>query len=102
MRVTCVNALIEMKKNKKVSLSNFNSIVDIATRERLLREAGSFVDERIIYGKYAVKIYAMFDFFGEVWVNLKKSKIEKIVALPIEQDWELFLSGIRITPSEYF
>jgi hypothetical protein len=91
--------LTEMKKIKKVSLVNFNSIVDIAARERLLREAGSFIDERIIYGKYAVKIYSIFGFLGEVWINLKKSEVEKVVALPNQLDWELFLSGLK--PRDY-
>jgi hypothetical protein len=85
-----------MKKNKRVTLATFNSIIDITTQAKLLKEAGSFIDERIIYGKYAVKIYSMFNFLGEVWVNLKKSEIEKVVALPNQPDWEMFLSGLKI------
>jgi hypothetical protein len=79
-----------------VTLASFNSIIDIATRAKLLMETGSFIDERIIYGNYAVKIYAMFGFLGEVWINLKKSEIEKVVALPNQQDWEMFLSGLKL------
>jgi len=86
-----------MKKKKRVTLAAFNSIVDINTRVKLLKEAGSFIDERIIYGKYSVKIYSMFGFLGEVWVNLNKSIIEKVVALPGEQDLELFLSRTKLT-----
>jgi hypothetical protein len=91
--------ITNMKKNKKVSLANFNSIIDMATRERLLREAGSFIDERIIYGKYAVKIYSMPDFLGQVWTDLKKSALKKVVAFPNQPDWEMFLSCLK--PGSY-
>ena len=67
----------------------------------MLKDVGSFIDERIVYGKYKVKIYAMFGFLGEVWENLNKQVIEKVVALPNEQDWELFLSRTKLTDSLY-
>lgn len=86
-----------MKRKTRVTLANFNSIVDVNLRAKLLKEAGSFIDERIIYGKYSVKIYAMFGFLGEVWTNLNQSIIEKVVALPNGEDFELFLSRTKLT-----
>lgn len=89
-----------MKEFEPLTSASFNSIGDINERADVLQELGSLVDKRTVSNKYNVKVYALFDFFVEVWVNVKKLEVERIFALENEKDWEGYLSSIRI--ADYF
>jgi hypothetical protein len=54
------------------------------------------VDERIIYNKYIIKMYSIYSFFVEVWIDVKTLKIDKIQALENSQDWQGYLKSIRL------
>ncbi len=89
-----------MKEFESLTSSSFNSIGDINERADVLWELGSLVDRRTVSNKYNVKVYALLDFFVEVWVNVKKLEIERIFALENEKDWEGYLRSVRI--ADYF
>ena len=89
-----------MKEFEQLTSSSFNSINNINERADVLWELGSMVDRRTVSNKFHVKVYALFDFFVEVWVNTKKSEIERIFALENDKDWEGYLKSIRI--ADYF
>jgi len=89
-----------MKDFEQLTSTTFNSIGNINERANVLWELGSLVDRRIMSNKYHVKVYSLFDFYVEVWVNNKRSEIEKIFALETDKDWEGFLKSVRI--ADYF
>jgi len=89
-----------MKEFESLTSSSFNSISNINERADVLWELGSLVDRRTVSNKYNVKVYALFDFFVEVWVNVRKLEIERIFALENEKDWEGYLGSVRI--ADYF
>ena len=74
----------------------FNEL-EINIRTALIWSSGQFIDERVIYGKYHIKMYAMKSFFVEVWIDVKKLHIEKVQAIESETDWSSYLNSIRIT-----
>ena len=73
----------------------FNEL-ELNARAALIWSKGQFIDERIIYGKYHIKMYAMKNFFVEVWIDLKKLKIEKANAIESDTDWSGYLQSIKI------
>ena len=73
----------------------FNTL-EINERAALIWSKGQYIDERIIYGKYHIKMYSLKDFFVEVWINLKNWNIEKVQAIESDTDWSGYLSSIRV------
>jgi hypothetical protein len=73
----------------------FNEL-EVNARTALVWSTGQFIDERIIYGKYHIKMYAMKNFFVEVWIDLKRLNIEKVQAIESETDWSGYLHSISI------
>ena len=74
----------------------FNSMLTDA-KANFLWDNGVFVDERISYNKYLIKIYSLLDFYVEVYYNINDNKIEDIYALESEDDWEGILKMINLT-----
>jgi hypothetical protein len=78
-----------------MSEKEFNEL-ELNERTALLWSQGDFIDERIIYGKYQIKMYSMKNFFVEVWIKLKPLEIEKVHAIDCEKDWSGYLNGMKI------
>lgn len=57
---------------------------------------GTLVDERYIYGKYEIQLYALNDFFVEVWTDIKRNELYQIVPLESEQNWKGFLDSMKL------
>lgn len=82
-----------------MTVSEFNKL-DIKDKGEALfvpKSKAVFIDERIIYNKYIIKIYALNYFFVEVWVTVKDPQIEKIFALEKEEDWQGYLKSINLS-----
>lgn len=56
-------------------------------------EQGVLIEERTIE-KSQVKIYSMKDFFVEVWIDVKKLKLQKVHALEAEPKWSSYLNNL--------
>jgi len=70
-----------------MTAKEFNSIKSIDHRANIVWDCGEFIDERIIYNKYQIKMYSVYSFMVEVWVNVKTLHIEKVNALEEFNDW---------------
>lgn len=77
----------------------FNSLITDA-KANYLWDNGVFIDERICYNKFIIKVYCLLDFYVEVYYSMSDNKIEDIYALETEEDWEGFLKNIDL--KEYF
>lgn len=73
----------------------FNKMMTDA-KANFLWDNGVFIDERISYNKYIIKVYSLLDFFVEVYYSLEDNKIEDIYAIETEEDWEGFLKTIDL------
>jgi hypothetical protein len=58
----------------------------MAERAQLLREKGNFLMTREGL-RYSVSLYAIADFFAELWLNMEKSKV--IDVKPFRESWRL-------------
>ena len=79
-----------------MSEKEFNEL-DLNERAALVWSRGQYIDERVIYGKYHIKMYSMKDFFVEVWINLNPLHIEKVHAIESKKDWSGYLNSIQIS-----
>jgi hypothetical protein len=50
---------------------------EINERADILWRDGVFIEDRVIYNRYQIKVYSLKSFFVEVWVNVQDLKIEK-------------------------
>ena len=75
----------------------FNKIMYINDRADVLWYVGRFVSERFVQNKYQIKMYAVDDFYVEVWINIDTLIIEKIKALITDHDWTGYLQSIRLS-----
>ena len=76
--------------------SKFNRMITDA-KANFLWDNGIFVDERVSYNKYLIKVYSLIDFYVEVYYSIDDNKIEDIYAIETEQDWEGFLKTIDLS-----
>ena len=77
----------------------FNSLITDA-KANYLWDNGVFIDERMCYNKFIIKVYSLLDFYVEVYYSMSDNKIEDIYALETEEDWEGFLKNIDL--KEFF
>ena len=56
-------------------------------------EQGVLIEERMD-DKVQIKIYSMKKFFVEVWMDVKKLKLQKVHALEKETDWSNYLDKL--------
>ena len=73
----------------------FNTLMTDA-KANFLWDNGMYVDERISYNKYLIKIYSLMDFYVEVYYSMEDNKIEDIYAIQTDEDWDSFLKGINL------
>lgn len=73
----------------------FNHMLTDA-KANFLWDNGVYVDERVSYNKYLIKIYSLIDFYVEVYYSLEDNKIEDIYAIETDEDWEGFLKVIDL------
>ena len=86
------------KESSSLKASDFNSIESLDIRAVLLWKKGQFLQDRVVNNRQQVKIYSLFNFFVEVWVNLKNvQELEKIIALETEMDWNGYLGSICLS-----
>ena len=78
-----------------MTAKDFNLIKSIDHRANIVWDYGEFIDEKIIYHKYQIKMYSLYSFIVEVWVNVKTLQIEKISALEEFNDWSGYMNLIR-------
>ena len=78
-----------------MTAEKFNSLIT-DSKANFLWDNGVYVDERISYNKYLIKIYSLVDFFVEVYYCIEDNKIEDIYAIQTEEDWEGFLKYIQL------
>ena len=81
---------------REVTKQEFNNM-EMNNKTALVISGGELIDERVIYGKYHIKMYSMRHFFVEVWIDVKKVEVEKIRAIESEADWSGYLDSIRIS-----
>lgn len=62
----------------------------------LLTEQSTFIDERIIYGKYKIIIYSLFNFYIEVYYHVQHNEVETIKAIESIDDWESYMRSINL------
>ena len=79
-----------------MTAKQFNAMKSLDNKADLVWDIGMHVDERIIYNKYIIKMYSIYSFFVEVWIDVKTLKIDKIQALENSQDWQGYLKSIRL------
>jgi len=72
----------------------FNQLEE-STRAATVSDLGILIEERMV-GKSQVKIYSMKDFFVEMWIDFKNSKIQKVHALDNEPDWSSYLDEMDL------
>jgi hypothetical protein len=89
-----------MRNFEKFDSGLFNSIRNLAERAIVLGELGTPVHIRCINGVYQVKIYALFDFYVEVWICMENKEVDRIFALESDRDWEGYLRCVNL--ADYF
>ena len=60
------------------------------------KKNGVFLDERIIHGKCRIVVYAIFNFYVEVYYNLNSNQIGTIKALENSEDFDGYLNSIQL------
>lgn len=75
--------------------SDFNKL-SIDEKGNLLTEHSLFLDERVIYGKYKIIIYSLFNFYVEVYYHAVHNEIETVTAIETSEDWESYLKSINL------
>jgi len=78
-----------------VTAEKFNKMLTDA-KANFLWDNGAFVNERVSYNKYLIKIYSLLDFYVEVYYSIEDNKIEDIYAIETEEDWDGFLKTIDL------
>lgn len=78
-----------------MTAKNFNEL-SIENKSTYLWENGIYVDERVSYNKYLIKIYSLDDFYVEVYYSIEDNKIEDIYGVETDEDWEGFLKTIDL------
>lgn len=78
-----------------VTADKFNKMVTDA-KANFLWDNGVFVNERVSYNKYLIKVYSLLDFYVEVYYSIEDNKIEDIYAIETEEDWDGFLKTIDL------
>lgn len=78
-----------------VTADKFNQMMTDA-KANFLWDNGVFIDERISYNKYIIKVYSLLDFYVEVYYSIEDNKIEDIYAIETEEDWDGFLKNIDL------
>ena len=78
-----------------MTAEKFNSLIT-DSKANFLWDNGVYVDERISYNKYLIKIYSLVDFYVEVYYCIEDNKIEDIYAIETDEDWEGFLKYINL------
>ena len=68
---------------------------DLYKKANLLWSNGTFLDERIGYGKCKICIYSFDSFYVEIMYDMKINKIKAIKGLDGEADWEGYLKSMR-------
>jgi hypothetical protein len=68
-----------------MTLSDFEQLTQ-AEQAKVLRESGSFLLVREGF-RYAVSLYALGDFFAEVWVNKEKGAVIEVKGF--REPWRL-------------
>ncbi len=79
-----------------MTLTEFESIQDLNERANLLWSKAKFLDERIVYNKSKYLIFALFNFYVELTYDIKTNELTKAKALETLEDWEGYLSSIKI------
>ena len=70
--------------------------LDLGQQASVIWEKGTYLDHRIVYGKYKVCIYAVLNFYVEVYYDVVHNQIKKIVLLESTADWEAYLNTIDL------
>ena len=74
----------------------FNKIKSISHRANIVWDCSRHIEERVIANEYIIKIYELYGFYVEVWINAKSLKIEKINALENKIDWHDYLQTVSL------
>ena len=78
-----------------MTAKEFNTL-DLDKRGLIWNEHSTFLDTRIVYGKYKIIIYAVFNFYVEVFYNIKTNKIDDLKALENVEDFEGYMNSIKV------
>lgn len=78
-----------------MNISEYKQL-ELNKRASILWENGTFIEDRIMYGKYKICTYSLFDFFVEVFYDIHDNSIKRINALEDEIDWKGYLDSINL------
>lgn len=78
-----------------MTAEEFNKM-DLEQKGEIWTANSVFVDERIVYNQHKIVIYSLFNFYCEVYYNIKDNKIEDLKALEKMEDWEGYMKSIRL------
>lgn len=78
-----------------MTASEFNAL---STDEKgeLLTANSVFIEDRVIYGKYKIIMYALNNLYVEVYLHIKHNEIETVKALDTLEDWESYMQSINL------
>ncbi len=65
-------------------------------RADVLWKNAVFVDDRVIYNKFTIAIYHLFNFYVEVYYSVKDNSIKDVKAIHQEEDWDGYLNSINL------
>lgn len=78
-----------------MTASDFNKLT-LDEKGKLLTEQSVFLDERVIYGKYKIIIYSLFNFYIEAYYHVQHNEVETIKAIESIEDWESYMRSINL------
>jgi len=78
-----------------MNIDDYNKLIT-NDKANILWDKGTHIDERVIYNKHTVVMYALFNFYVEVYYSVKDNKIKEIKALKSDEDWEGYLKSIKL------
>ena len=65
-------------------------------KSNFLWDKGTFIEERVNYGKYKICMYSLFNFYVEVFYSIKDNNIKKVNALESDIDWHGYMESINL------
>ena len=75
--------------------AEFNDL-PLVKKGKVWRKNGVYLDERILHEKCRIEIYSLFNFYVEVYHNLRDNQIGTIKALEDSEDFDRLLKNVQL------